>query len=111
MTTIRTVNYTIQQIAGGDTDERIDDVFEITGSAEGVNRRGHAYTATITEPLIRQRDCRWLVDGTIEFTVTTETETLTRTIDYGYPNGECDNRALVTLNDGTEKVIKVRLRH
>jgi hypothetical protein len=36
-----------------------DDVFEVTGTISGVNRRGIAYSGSITEPLIRlrQRGC------------------------------------------------------
>ena len=106
-----TANFTIQQVAGGSTDERFDDIFEITGSAEGVNRFGHSYTATITEPLIRDRSCRWLTDGVIELQVTIEGEVFTRTIDYGHPDdGACDNLALVTLNDGSEKTIRIHRR-
>ena len=107
----RIVNFTIQQVAGADTDQRFDDVFEITGSAEGVNRHGHAYTATITDPLVRRRNCRWLVDGVIVLEVTIEGEVFSRSIDYGHPNdGECDRLALVTLNDGTEKTIRIHRR-
>ena len=108
MTANRSGEQTITQVEGMETDVRFDDVFEITGQVTGTTRNGNTYTSIITEPLIRRLNCRWLTDGVVEHELTTSTEVLTRTIDFGYPNdGECDNLALVTLPDGTEKEIKI----
>jgi hypothetical protein len=67
-----------------------DDVYHITGSSSGVNRNGRAYTAVITERLVREIDCKWITDGTIEITPANADP---RTINFG--DGSCD--AIVTL--------------
>ncbi len=72
-----------------------DDEYSITGSASGINRRGHAYVHTITSPLILKMNCRWIVQGIIEFVVNNQTAVL----DYG--NGTCDRIATLTVNGET----------
>lgn len=69
-----------------------DDVYLITGSANGVNRGGLAYTMQITSPLRKEICCRWLVSGTIDIN---PSGMLTRTIDFG--NGACDQNASITI--------------
>jgi hypothetical protein len=94
--------HTVKQIEGADTPLiRLDDVFAITGSAEGINRNGIAYKAEITKPLIKRRSCPWIAKG--EKVVTQGENTLT--INFG--NGDCDRFAKVTLPDGTTKQIKL----
>jgi len=78
-----------------------DDVFAITGSSTGVNRKGNTYTHTITNALVLKVACRWMVEGTVETVVNNNTITL----DYG--TGECDNLATMTIN-GVTKEIKLR---
>ncbi|MBK5285762.1 MAG: hypothetical protein JJE25_10205 [Bacteroidia bacterium] len=74
----------------------LDDVFEHSGSANGVNRLGESYTlATRTgHPLIQKMNCRWLVQGILDFT---PNNLATRTIDYG--TGSCDSQVVVTVNN------------
>jgi hypothetical protein len=67
-------------------------VYLITGSANGVNRDGLAYTMQITSPLRKEICCRWLVSGTININ---PSGMLTRTIDFG--NGACDQNASITI--------------
>ncbi len=69
-----------------------DDVFHITGSANGVSRGGQAFTATITSPLVRRADCRWITQGIADVTPTGGSA---RTIDFG--DGSCDNQATLTF--------------
>jgi hypothetical protein len=69
-----------------------DDVFHITGSANGTSRQGTSYSATITNRLVRRMDCRWLTAGTVEITPTGGDA---RTIDFG--DGTCDNQATVSF--------------
>jgi hypothetical protein len=90
-------NKTITQTAGQNTTFATnglagitDDVYHITGSANGISRNGVVYSAVITEDLVRKMDCRWLVDGIIEVTPQGGS---TRTADFG--DGTCDN--IVTL--------------
>jgi hypothetical protein len=82
----------------------VDDVFKLTGAARGSNRRDTtliAWNATITEPLIRNTNCRWIVKGIVRV-VRENTNTGDRwagVINYG--NGTCDNIATVTINGVT----------
>ena len=69
-----------------------DDVFHITGSANGTSRAGTSYTANITNRLVRRLDCRWLTAGTVEVTPAGGNA---RTIDFG--DGTCDNQATVSF--------------
>jgi hypothetical protein len=96
-------NYTLMQVEGGGTPLiLLDNVFETTGSGSGVNRNGKAYTVEITSPLVKKRICVWIVAGAIELTVDGKTVSL----DYG--NGICDNKATLTLPNGTQHEILVR---
>ena len=77
-----------------------DDEYQLTGTADGVNQNNVAYTATITTPLHRKMNCRWIDKGVIEF----ENEKGTiRTIDYG--SGTCDNLATVTVTSTKGKTV------
>lgn len=78
-----------------------DDVYTVEGTDTGVNRNGYTYTHQITNALMYQMTCRWIVEGTIEMTVNGDSATL----DYG--NGDCDNNATVTHNG---KSYQIRLR-
>ena len=73
-----------------------DDVYEHSGSANGVNRLGQAYTLSVRAgyPLVQKMNCRWLVQGILDFTPTGYS---TRTIDYG--NGNCDNQVDVSIDN------------
>jgi hypothetical protein len=76
-----------------------DDVYNITGSANGTSSAGNSFTSTITSPLVRKFDVnqpsckRYFVSGKIDHTPSGKA---TRTIDFG--NGTCDNAATVTIN-------------
>ncbi len=98
------------QVAGADTPLFIwDNIFEITGQSNGVNRKGDQFSSEILEghPLVRRLNCRWLVSGIQETTTTpTDGEARTRSIDYG--DGTCDRIATVTFADGETKEIKIR---
>lgn len=110
MTAMRTSSHVRTQILGSETPEFADDVFEITGSGEGVNRLGHAFTTVITEPLLKRRTCRWIESGIIRVTVTTDADELLRVLDFGYPDGACDPFMEVTLADGTTRVVHIHKR-
>lgn len=89
-------------IAGANTPTPIDNVWSIEGSSTGTNRKGETFTATITTPLIKRALCPWIAEGVIEF----EHDGKMRTLDFG--DGTCDRDAVLTLNDGTTKNIKIR---
>jgi hypothetical protein len=100
----RSYNHTRTWTAGFDTPLNIwDDVYTIEGNATGINRKGNTYTHTITNPLVIENDCRWIVQGTIELTTNGKTATL----DYGM--GTCDDMATITINGKTTD-IKIRTK-
>lgn len=72
-----------------------DDVYLITGNANGTDINGKNYTATITSSLRVALNCRWIESGTIE--VAPEGLAV-RTLDFGYGTGGCDNQAKLTIN-------------
>jgi hypothetical protein len=103
---------TIKQTAGLSTpDYPRDDVFEISGSAHGRAQRGNLlviWESNVLEPLIKRFDCRWIVQGKVKTVrVTNNTSSPWVAIfDFGYPNnGNCDNKATVTINGGTPHII------
>lgn len=86
-------------IAGYDTQIWTDDVYEITGSASGINANGLNYKANITKALHRAMNCRWIDSGTIEITPEGKN---TRTVDFG--NGTCDDQATVSVKKRTRNI-------
>ena len=93
---------TITQLEGWCTPYiHIDDIYKIDGAAHGKVKRGDlliAWNSEITEPLIKKFACRWLVKGIIRIArlnLTTNSPWVA-TINYG--TGDCDNKAVVTIN-------------
>lgn len=70
----------------------LDDVYKITGGAEGSNSAGNTWSSIIVEPLIKKFTCRWIVKGTVRITRNSRQALL----DYG--NGNCDNQAIIYVN-------------
>jgi hypothetical protein len=93
------------RIEGGDTDDRSDDVFKITGKASGKTLEDNTYTMDITSPLIRSKDCFWITEGTIEKVIN---ETTVITIDFG--EGECDNLATKQIGDEEPEEFEMNCR-
>ena len=79
----------------------LDDIYKIEGGGHGKVKRGDlliAWNSEITDPLVKKFSCRWLVKGAIRIArlnLTTNSPWVA-TINYG--NGDCDNKALVTIN-------------
>jgi len=86
-------------VEGMDTRRRWDDVFLITGTAEGVRPSGLGWTREIIIPLRKQMTCRFIVSGSIE--IQPEDMPL-RLLDFG--DGECDNIATVTVDGQTHTI-------
>lgn len=97
---------TMTQIAGGETPERFDDVFEITGGMDGISRNDVPFSSAISVPLIKSNQCRWVSSGVREITFGANAWT----IDYSFPDDECDRLALLTLDNGDTKVIELHRR-
>lgn len=70
-----------------------DDVYLITGSANGSNAAGVSYSMNITSPLRKEIGCRHLVSGQLSLTPSGKP---TRYVDFG--SGACDDQATVTIN-------------
>ncbi len=71
-----------------------DDVFETSGTASGVNRKGISYDVKITTPVRTEKGCQYgVTSGVIEITPEGKA---TRIVDYG--DGTCDNKAKLTVN-------------
>lgn len=76
-----------------------NDVFQITGTTSGVNRRGKNFTAEITTPLIVKTEC-WLqgIRKPVSGVYVVTGENAQKTADFG--NGTCDRNVTVTINNG-----------
>ncbi len=91
---------TKEQVEGMDTKTCRDDVFEITGSATITFNNGTVAKFEVVDPLIKKVACPWLKDGTLKISINDRV----LKIDYGFPhNGDCDNKALLTWNDGNSQ--------
>ncbi|HIN39673.1 MAG TPA: hypothetical protein EYM84_05320 [Flavobacteriales bacterium] len=76
----------------------LDDVYSISGTAEGTNREGRSFTVNITTPL-RVQFCGWLPEIT-EGVLEIQPEDLKkRTVDFG--NKDCDRQYTVTIKNKT----------
>lgn len=82
----------------GDTANPFDDVCLISGTANGTDRRGKAFSVEIdpANPLRREMGCPYIVQGIQTIKLEGKKD---RTINYG--NGTCDNIAVLTI-DGNE---------
>ena len=76
-----------------------DDVYLITGSADGTAKNGNTFTAIINTPLRVALNCRWIEAGV--FTITPQNLS-PRIIDFG--NGTCDANATVSINGNIQNI-------
>ena len=84
-------------IAGSDTEfNPADDVIEITGKVVVTDSNGNSYSKTITTPLLKTGQCKFITKGVIEYK---SSSGKFATVDYG--NGDCDNKATRITQDGT----------
>ena len=82
------------------TEDQTDDVIQIEGTVNASNSDGDTYKKEIVEPLVRARDCRFIVSGIVKVTLNDQ---LISTLDYG--NGDCDAVAVMTgLNGETTEI-------
>ena len=88
---------TREWIAGENTLTPTDDIYLITGTANGINANGLSYTANITQALRFDLSCQYrLTAGEIELTPQGKQ---VRIINYG--NGGCDNSFTVKIGNKT----------
>lgn len=91
-------------IEGSETRNWGDNVFLITGDWTLTFKDGTVFSSTIVESLKRKMACRFLVSGSIEVDKAKRVGTL------NFGDGTCDNKAIFTTADGTEKEITLRKR-
>lgn len=88
---------TITQVAGELTPVIVlDDVFSVSGEANGTVKRGdklYQWSTRITESLVKRFNCPRIVRGTIELR---KGNTTIVVLDYG--SGVCDDKATYTVN-------------
>ncbi len=94
-----------EYIAGYETWNPWDDRCLITGVATGTNLDGQVYTHTITSALEWYAACRFLVGGSVTFSIEGVEPFV---LDYGA--GECDAYATLSRGDDTRE-ITLRFRH
>ncbi len=86
-------------IEGLDTPlDHTDDIFEINGHVNCTDSDGNTYRRDITTPLTIRGDCRWIVSGEV---------TLSKNgVDFAvinYGDGECDQLATMTTEEGSKE--------
>jgi len=101
---VKNVNRVHTFMQGFLTPNRLDDIWVITGTANGVTRDGKTFSVLTTTPLVKKGSCRWIVEGVIQ--ITTETNTIS--LDFG--DGACNGVGVITLPDGTTKEINLYRR-
>jgi hypothetical protein len=93
---------TVKQIAGMLTNYVRDDVYQITGRSKTVFRNGTTVNINTEDPLIKKVACHWISEGTLKIKINDRVFYL----DFGFPNnGNCDNKALLTWNNGNSQRI------
>ena len=84
-----------EQIEGNGTPLYLqDDVFQITGHADGSNSNGNVWASKIITPVIKKYSCSWRSKGTVQ--INRKSNTAIAILDYG--DGSCDNKATLTIN-------------
>lgn len=87
---------TVAQLEGNGTPYwPVDDVFAITGGGRGENSAGNSWAHEVMEPLIKKFTCRWISKGILRIRFNNTNGVL------NFGNGECDNKAVLTVNGNT----------
>lgn len=87
-----------------------DDVYSVTGTAEGVNTEGRSFQVNITEPLIKEQICRWNRAGNVTIAVEDlKDRDIYYGADYCFDGAECcDNRIDLKLSGKNERSVLLR---
>lgn len=94
-------------IAGDNTPRDFtDDVFSVTGSGTHTSKRGIVYDVTTITPLIRKLSCHQFVSGEVKII---RNGNIARFGVINFGTGECDNEAVITLDNG--RTISISLVH
>jgi len=90
---------TREWISGAGDNNRLNNVYRITGSVTGVSTTGRSFTHEIVEPIIADWSCAAQgnfarIAGVVEMTKLGGYVNRKRTVDYG--DGACDNTIMIT---------------
>lgn len=105
----------VTQTEGASTPSRMDNVFRITGGAQGYQLT-HSdtlfnWTSAIDalNPAIKPAGCGNRTQGVVNININllTDTTSFTEILDYG--SGTCDNTATLSINGGTPKEVRLPL--
>lgn len=92
----------VKQIAGMLTGIVRDDFHQIVGRSKTVFRNGTTVHVNTEDPLIKKVNCHWISEGTLKIKINDRVLKL----DFGFPNnGNCDNKALLSWNNGNSQWI------
>jgi hypothetical protein len=88
------------QVDGMATSDNQDDVYNIEGRSKTTfNNNNLVITLDTETPLVKKVACDWRSDGILKIKINDRVLFL----DYGAPNnGDCDNKALLTWNNGNK---------
>jgi hypothetical protein len=87
----------VAQVEGGATRTIRDDVYKIEGRSKTEFNGGLTINLNTETPLIKKVVCPWISNGVLKIKINSRVLFL----DYGAPsNGDCDNKALLTWNNG-----------
>lgn len=90
----------VKQIEGGTTRPIRDDIYSIEGRSKTEFNGGVTIHLITETPLIKKVACHWINNGKLKIKINTRVLYL----DFGAPNnGDCDNKALLTWNDGNNQ--------
>jgi hypothetical protein len=90
----------VKQMAGGLTNEVLDDVYSIEGRSSTQFTGGFSIVLNTESPLVKKVSCPWISNGKVKITIKNRVLFL----DYGASNnGDCDNKALLTWNNGNNQ--------
>lgn len=92
----------VRQIEGGSTRTCRDDVYSIEGRSKTEFNNGVTVNLNTESPLIKKVVCPWISNGILKIKINDRVLFL----DYGAPNnGDCDNKALLTWNNGNNHLL------
>ena len=87
----------VNQVQGGLTFTVRDDVYHIQGRSKTVFNNGLTITLDTETPLVKKVICPWINEGILKIKINDRVLFL----NYGAPNnGDCDNKALLSWNNG-----------
>jgi hypothetical protein len=92
----------VRQIEGGSTRTIRDDVYSIEGRSKTEFNNGLTIILDTETPLIKKVVCPWISKGVLKIKINDRVLFL----DFGAPsNGDCDNKALLTWNNGNNHLL------